>query len=112
LEVDPHHPNALYEMADVLYAQGRLDEAEKYYLRSLRSDPAMLDAYLGVERIYSSESKYEKSLDLLRKAAKVAPADPTAHYRMASIYRKLGNLREAQLAMKEFERLKTAKDQP
>ena len=112
LKINPNHPSALYEIADIFYAQERLENAEKYYLRSLQADPGMVEAYLGVERIYSSRNEYEKALGCMRKVAELDPENPTPHYRMATIYRKLGDVAKAQAAMSAFQKLKTGKGQP
>ena len=112
LKIDPHHPNALYEIADIFYKRGQLNDAEEFYLRSLKHDPGIVEAYLGVERIYSTRNDHEKALKSLRKVVELAPENATPHYRMATIYRKLGDATKAREAMSTFQRLKREQDEP
>ena len=49
-----------------------------------------------------------KTVKHLRKITKIAPSDPTPHYRMSVIYRKLGRTAEDQQARQMFQKLKAA----
>ena len=111
LQLDPNHPNALYEIAEIFYSRGRLDEAAEYYLRSLKYDPGMVEAYLGVERIFTSRDEYQKALEYLRKAVELHPDHATPHYRMATIYRKMGDGAKARAALSLFQKLKKGDEQ-
>lgn len=111
LQLDPNHPSALYEIAEIFYTRGRLDEAEKYYLRSLEYDPRMVEAYLGVERIFTSRDEYQKALEYLHKAVELDPENATPHYRMATIYRKMGDGTKARAALSLFQKLKKGDEQ-
>ena len=112
LKIDPRHPNASYEIVDISYKRGQLNDAEEFYLRSLKHDPGIVEAYLGVERIYSVRNDHKKALESLRKVVELAPENATPHYRMATIYRKPGDAVKAQEAMSTFQRLKREQDEP
>ena len=108
LEIQPAHPQALYEIGDTLIAQFKEDEAEKYLLRCLKSQPNMVEALLALERIYNTRGLHDKSLAILQKVTELAPKDPTPYYRMSTIYRKQGKPQLAQASMARFEQLRAS----
>ena len=110
LAMNPYHPRALYEIGDILLdTPGKLSEAEQYLLKCLSLDPTMLDAHLAIERVYSLEGQYTKSLRHLTRAAELDLRDPTAHYRMWRIYLKLGQSERAQTELQIYAKLKSQK---
>lgn len=66
----------------------------------------MIEAHLALERIYSTRGQYDRSLDHLLKATRIDPNNPTPHYRMGKIYRRLGRIVESKKAIEVFQRLK------
>ena len=107
LSIQPNHPQALYEAADILYVEGKLGEAEQYLLKALKVEPAMAEARLALEKIYTATGRYSESLAELKRVSELTPEDPTPHYRMATILRKIGKKDEAQRELSIFTHLKT-----
>lgn len=105
LSIQPNHPQALYEAADILSVEGKLSEAEQYLLRALKVEPMMAEARLALEKIYTATGRYAESLAELKRVSELTPEDPTPHYRMATILRKIGKQDEAQREMAIFTRL-------
>jgi tetratricopeptide (TPR) repeat protein len=95
LRTNPDHAQALYELADICAFQSHAPEAEKYYLAALKLDPSMTEARFGIEKIYTESGRYEKSLVQLRAVLQADSSNPTAHYRFALVYRKMGRPRDA-----------------
>ena len=65
----------------------------------------MVDAHLGLERLYAAQGQYERSLGHLRKALEITPADASLHYKLSTTYRKLGQKEEAEKALRIFREL-------
>ena len=105
LRINPNHPEALYEIADILQVRGRNAQAKERLLESLRQKPDLVEARLAIERIYFAEGEFDKALDQMRTVVRLSPADPTPHYRMSMLYRKLGKTEEARKELQEFQRL-------
>jgi len=105
LSIQPNHPQALYEVADILFFDGKLAEAEQYLLKALKVEPAMAEARLALEKIYTTTGRYTEALVELKRVCELTPEDPTPHYRMATVLRKLGKQEEAQREMGIFTRL-------
>ena len=104
LKLNPRHAQAHYEAGDILFSKGETALAEKHFEEAIRYSPAMQEAHLAVERIASANANYPKALLHLKKAAAIAPQDPTPYYRMWLLYRRLGRAAEAQAARQEIGR--------
>lgn len=105
LRINPSHPEARYVLADILQIEGRTDEAKRHLLEALRLAPDLFEARLAIERIYFAEGQFAKALEQMRIAASLSPADPTPHYRMSMIHRRLGSPEEARKELETFQRL-------
>lgn len=66
----------------------------------------MTEAHLALGRIATTNGNFGKALLHLKKAAEISPLDPTPHYRMWLLYRRLGKAAEAQSARNAFEERK------
>ena len=62
---------------------------------------------MGLAKALISLDKPEEALPLLVKAVSVNPQSEVAHYRMAQVYRALGNTQGQREAMAEFQRLRS-----
>lgn len=87
---------------------GKLPEAEAHFRRELELDPADLDGYRGLYRVYADQGRYEEALEQLNlglsQAAK-GTLDPTRLYEdKILIYRRLGQPKEALALVTELER--------
>lgn len=60
-------------------------------------------AYLDIGAILANQKKNSEALAALQRAEKLDPSQPEAHYRMAKIYRQMGN---AAAADKEFAKVR------
>lgn len=112
LKINPQDAQALYEVGDIFLSQGNTAEAEKIFEEAVRYAPNMEDAHLALERIASSKEDYAKALSHLKRAADISPRNPTPHYRMWILYRRLGRTAEAQGARAKFEALKRQTSTP
>lgn len=95
LRTDPNHPQALYELGDISAFTGDAQGAEKFFLEALKVEPNMLEAHLALEKIYTQSGRYQMSLEQLREGLRIDSSDPTIHYRLAAVYRKLDRKQDA-----------------
>jgi tetratricopeptide (TPR) repeat protein len=105
LRTDPNHAQAIYELGDICAFNGRTQDAEKYFLEALKLEPAMVEAHLGLEKIYTASGRYEKSIDRLRAVLRADSSDPTAHCRLALVRRERTCYLQTAPAAIESERL-------
>lgn len=63
-------------MGDVQFRWGEMAPAEISYRQALKLDPASVDAYLGLARIYRAYSLYGHAYACLQRAHELAPDNP------------------------------------
>jgi len=108
LQLNPNHPQALYELGDIAAFTGDSQTAERYFLATLKVQPAMVEAHFAIEKIYTEAGRYEISLEHLRKVLEFNSSDPTAHYRLATVYRKMGRNPDAEKELGLFNQAQAA----
>jgi tetratricopeptide (TPR) repeat protein len=73
------HPNSaplMATMGDVHFRRAEMAEAEGSYLKAQKTDPEVVDTYLGLARLYRAYSLYRHAYDQLQRAHDMAPNDP------------------------------------
>jgi tetratricopeptide (TPR) repeat protein len=73
LYMDQNYAPALCERANVYLLQGKLQWAETFYDRALKSDPQNVLALLGLARLAKEKKDYATYSDLVEKARKLDP---------------------------------------
>lgn len=67
LNSDSYHIKKNMKLAEECFAEGEYKDALSYYKAALKSDPSLVDAYLGSADIYMEESRYQDAVDILGK---------------------------------------------
>ena len=75
------------------------DQAVEHFSRASKLDPAFGDAFLGMGEALISSRKFPEAIPPLQMAVKLEPANPGAHYNLATAYSRSGRKAEAD---KEF----------
>ena len=107
LDLDPSNANAAYEAAEIRWKSQDFAGARQLFELALNYYPDFEEALVGLAKALISLSKPEEALPLLLKAVSVNPQSEVAHYRMAQVYRALGNTQGQRKAMAEFQRLRS-----
>ena len=78
----------LYDQADQLKVEGKLDEAVAKYGEILVDDPdyALAHAALGV--VYGRLEKHDSAIEHARRVCEIAPEDPFSHTQLSVIYQR------------------------
>lgn len=84
--------NEWRNIADKLRQKGVLDEAEKFYLRALESNPLDYQLYIGLAQAYLQGNRFDKAQTYLERSLPHAPKGGI-DYRSYS-YRLLGHIHE------------------
>lgn len=74
----PDDPDVYYEIADVLFAAGYLDDCEKTCRQCLQLDPNYVSAYVILGMIAMRRNDDEKARKLLNQAVEMEPDNPFA----------------------------------
>jgi protein O-mannosyl-transferase len=93
--VEPH-----YNLASVYLDQGRLDEAEKEYLKTLTLRPGHISSRIGLSSVYNKKADFDQATKILKMAINenLSSMDPNfalARLNLGELYGKTGNIENA-----------------
>ncbi len=99
-------PDAHYNLANALTAQGKLAEAAFHYSAALRLEPDSADAQNNLGAVLARLGRTEEAIDHFKAALRINPAFPEARDQLGSLMLKLGRLEAARAHFEEAVRLK------
>ncbi|HTV14678.1 MAG TPA: tetratricopeptide repeat protein, partial [Acidobacteriaceae bacterium] len=67
-------------------------------------------AHLGLAKALTDSGQSDKALPELEEAVRLEPTDPTAHYRLALLYRKAGRTDDAKRELELYSQYKQMKE--
>ena len=112
------HPEvamAHYLYAVALIKQGahpeHADLAEAELKRAIELDPHLGDAYLQLGILYSQREDFAAAVSALQKAVENTAIPDDAHYRLAQIYRRMGETEKARQEIERFKQLSEQKNE-
>ena len=93
--VEPH-----YNLASVYLDQGKLEEAEKEYLKTQALRPGHFSSKIGLSSVYNQKGLYDQAVSLLEKAIQenISSSDPgfaLARLNLGELYAKTGKINNA-----------------
>jgi Flp pilus assembly protein TadD len=94
-------------LAEIDAVKGNSQQSLQEYTKAVELQPADADAKLGLAKTLSDMNQTDKALPLLEEAVQLEPTNATAHYRLGTLYRKMGRAEDAR---KEIELYKKYKD--
>jgi Tfp pilus assembly protein PilF len=86
-----------------------LDGAYAHYNRAFALNPRETEAQIGLGRLLAARGKPEEALKYLRMAVQSDPLNGEAHYRLATVCRKLGLQDESEKEFRLFQEIKETK---
>jgi tetratricopeptide (TPR) repeat protein len=84
----------------------RLTDARAQLEQAIRLDPKLADPHTELGVLFVIEGRLHAASQELETAVQLDPESSAAYYELARIYRKLGDTGHAQLALRNFQRLK------
>jgi len=93
--LSPELPVIVFMRAVAHYQINQLDEAERFFKRSLELNPASADSFFYLANIESVKGMHEQALKHLAATLKLKPSFSDAHYNMSRIYIEMDKLPEA-----------------
>jgi tetratricopeptide (TPR) repeat protein len=110
-KLQPGNAEAAYRLGDALLQQGKLPEARAALERSNKLQPQMPETLYSLGKAASLEAdtaSAEKSWLELLSIEKEGELAAQTHFALAALYRKRGQMSDADREMKEFQKLKNA----
>jgi len=97
----PHAEDVLVIMGNVMYRQGRVDQARSYWQQALAIDPRRADVYAIMGRVAFVEGQFKTAVEHYRTALKIQPRQPEAYLNLGHALLMLGRHDEALAALQE-----------
>ncbi|MGD0899503.1 MAG: tetratricopeptide repeat protein [Thermoguttaceae bacterium] len=91
----PDSPVVHHNLANVLSAQGAVDEAVRHYKRALRFQPRYADAHLGLGKALLGRGQYAEASKHFQRALDISPDKAVAHVNWGAALDALGQTTEA-----------------
>ncbi len=85
-------PKEIYDRARALHIGGRLTDARRLYLETLKIDPGYIDALNNLGVIYIHDKDYPAASSILEKATRLRPGHVDPYYNLACVYAIRGEL--------------------
>ncbi len=74
VRVRPDFMEATFNLALTYHEMGNLEEAERYYLRTLQINPSLVRAHLKLAKLYAETGRKEQALEQYRRLFFIEPA--------------------------------------
>jgi len=110
LKLNPYDAVAKYQVAQILAAQQKPDEARKAFEDALRLKPDFPEAMIAVGRSSLSDKQYAQAAQWFEKAVALQPDNEAAHYSLMLAYRDLGRSADAAEQKKILDKLQKPPD--
>lgn len=105
LSLNPFDAVAEYEVAQILAAQLKPNDAAAHFERAAELRPDFPEALIAVAKLRSDARRYPDAILLLERAVKLQPGAETAHYNLMMAYRNAGRPEDAQREKAAIEKL-------
>ena len=76
IDIQPGDPALPYNVAEIMFARGKVDEAEKYYLLATQIKPEWPKPYLKLAYVATNRGQMDKAVDHLKKYCEIGKDDP------------------------------------
>jgi Flp pilus assembly protein TadD len=107
---NPHDEKAICELAEFAEAGGDLQQADEEYAKAVAMQPGDASAKLGLAKVLIELDQKGKALPLLESSEQLEPTNATVHYRLATLYKKMGRVDEAKRQVELYEKYKAMKE--
>ncbi len=85
LRLNPAYDNAYYNMGNVLYAQGKYEEAAAYFREALRLTPGLVRAHVNLGNVFYSQEKYDEAAAEYTTVLRLNPGNAEAHNNLGAV---------------------------
>jgi tetratricopeptide (TPR) repeat protein len=96
LALNPNDAVAHYQIAQILEAQQKGEQAVPSLERAIEIDPEFPEALTALGRARLTAARYDEAITLLEKAVQLTPQSESAHYTLMLAYRNAGRREDAQ----------------
>lgn len=110
LALNPKDEQAELDLGRVEARKGNIKAAYADYSRALQLNPNDGDACTQLAMTLITMNQPEKARQMFERAVQIDPTNDVAHYRLATLYRKAGNINQAKEQVQLYLKYKQMKD--
>jgi tetratricopeptide (TPR) repeat protein len=99
LSIDPIHAQSLAYLGDIAMKRSQPQKALPLLRKAIKERNDLRFAYVDLGAVLTDLKQYKEAIAALEQAVKMDPSQPDAHYRLARVYREMG---DEDKAKKEF----------
>jgi tetratricopeptide (TPR) repeat protein len=103
---------SILRLAELDAEKGNIEQSFKGYAKAVELQPGDADAKLGLAKTLIAMNQSDKALALLEDTVQLEPTNATAHYRLATLYRKMGRADDAKREVELYQKFKEMKEKP
>jgi tetratricopeptide (TPR) repeat protein len=111
LHHEPQFAKAVACIAHLYASLGRFDDAERYFVETVRLDPANADMHFNLGYVYDQQRKFLQAISAFKEAVRLKPGIDRAWYGLGMAYAALGRHQEAAQALEEAGKLQPMSSQ-
>jgi Tfp pilus assembly protein PilF len=101
---------SILRLAEIDAQKGNTAQSYQEYTKAVELQPADADAKLGLAKTLIEMNQADKALPLLEETVQQEPTNATAHYRLATLYRKIGRVDDAKRETELYKKFKEMKE--
>jgi predicted Zn-dependent protease len=108
LAVSPDNSDAEYEIGEIYRQRSQFEPALAHFYKAVQHHPDFTQARIGLASTLISQGRSREALPHLLEAVRTEPQNEVAHFRLASVYKVLGDAANQQREMALFQKLHSA----
>jgi len=110
VQQNPQDEKSICALAEIAETRGETKQAFDDYSKAVTLRPGDANAQLGLAKALIEMNQQEKALPLLEVSAQLEPTNATVHYRLATLYRKMGRTDDAKREVELYQKYKDMKE--
>lgn len=107
---NPQNEKSILRLAEIDWRKGNIEQSYGEYTKAVELQPDDADAKLGLAKTLTDMNQADKALPLLEDAVRLEPTNATAHFRLATLYRKIGRVDDAKRELELYQKFKDMKE--
>jgi len=110
LQENPQNEKSILRLAEIDGQKGNTEQSYQEYTKAVELQSGDADAKLGLAKTLIAMNQSDKALALLEQTVQLEPTNATAHYRLATLYRKMGRVNDSKSEMDLYKKFKEMKE--
>ena len=107
---NPEDEKAISKLGEIADQKGDVKQAYSYYTKAVQLQPSDADAKLGLAKALLEMDQPDRALPLLEASVGLDPTNSSAHYRLATLYKKMGRGEDARREVELYKKYKDMKE--